>query len=257
VVGTQQLFSNFPRAGESSPFAESQRRLVRETVSESESIGQYLRSLREQKKLSLEEAEEATKIRVQNIRAIESDEITKRVPFPYAMGFIRTYAAFLGADGTEVARRSKELHANHSSEMPIPALSALVRSGSVRLGMGWLRPMLIGAGVVLAAVAFYCLRSATSYQHRVTVRAVGRVPVKVYRDGRFVWGSTIEPDMERSWRAKRSIELKITRPENAVVSYKGRKVALPQGGTVSVVFDRRGVRSQTISGASQPARTGR
>jgi hypothetical protein len=229
-----------------------------ETMSEmeSESIGQYLQKLRRQKKCSLKKVAQATRIKVENIRAIESDEITGRVPLVYAKGFVKTYAEFMGADSSEVVERFKKLHGDAASETPVTPVAGLVRSRRVPLSRRFPRPVTVGIAAVVAAVILYCLYASVFWPYRVTVRAVGRVPIKVYRDGQFVWGSTIERGRARSWRAKRSIELKIAKPENAEVIYKGRKVSLPRKGTVSVIFDRRGIKKSSTPGLESSAGKG-
>ncbi len=226
-----------------------------EAMTESESIGQHLRRLREEKNLPLEKVEDATKIRVDNLRAIECDEIASRVPVIYARGFIKTYAEFLGADGVELAKRFESLHGNVSPEISIPPVATLAGGRGVRLGRRSLLAILIGVAVVAVAVISYCLRAKLLWRYNVTVRAVGHVPIKVYRDGRFIRGSTIEPGKKHSWRGKKSIKLKITRPENARVIYRGRNVSLPEGDTVTVIFDRGGIRKQTLIPPEKPART--
>ncbi len=61
-------------------------------------IGSSLRSAREGRGLSLDDAAEATKIRPAYLAAIE-DEAFERLPGPtYARGFLRAYAEFLGVD---------------------------------------------------------------------------------------------------------------------------------------------------------------
>jgi len=226
-----------------------------ETVTEPESIGKYLRDLREQRKLSLEEVEEATRIRVDILRAIESDDNAKGVPIVYARGFIRSYARFLGADSAELSERFKNLHGNASSEMTIPPVGALSRSRGLRLSRKALLSLIIGVTVLATAVVSYFLHSRLFWPYKVTVRAAGRVPIRVYRDGQFIWGSTIDAGKEQSWRGKKSIQLKIRRPENARVIYRGRRITLPDGDTVSVIFDRHGIKKATISRLEEPART--
>lgn len=71
-------------------------------------VGEILRSTRQEKGISLREAEEATKIRLKYLEALESgtyDEIPGRV---YALGFLRNYARFLGLDPAELTARFKE-----------------------------------------------------------------------------------------------------------------------------------------------------
>ncbi len=226
-----------------------------ENVAEPESIGQYLRNRRERKKLSLKQVEETTRIRVENLCAIESDEITKRVPILYARGFVKTYAEFLGADSAELIQRFTEQYGNASTEMRTPATAVLIRGRGAGFPRYSLRPLVIAVTALIAAVVFYCLYTIVFWPHRVTVRATGRVPIRVYRDGKFIWGSTIEPGKEQSWRGKKSIQLKISRPLNAQVIHNRRRISLPKGDTVSVTFDRHGVKKKVISPPEKPANT--
>lgn len=71
-------------------------------------VGEILRSTRQEKGISLREAEEATKIRLKYLEALENgtyDEIPGRV---YALGFLRNYARFLGLDPAELTALFKE-----------------------------------------------------------------------------------------------------------------------------------------------------
>ncbi len=215
-----------------------------------------MRGLREQKKLSLEEVEQATKIRLHNLRAIESDQIAERVAAPYARGFLKTYAEFLGADGIAVVDRFRVLHEEVSAEPEAPVPEVVSRGRTLPISREMLLVPIIGIGILLLTLIVYFCHSALSRPCEVTVRAMGRVPVKVYRDGTFIGATTIKAGKTESWRAKKSIQLKIARPENVEVIYKGRRVALPGGGPVSVFFDRRSERARIISGTKRSPRTG-
>ncbi|MBI3980242.1 MAG: helix-turn-helix domain-containing protein [Chloroflexi bacterium] len=82
-------------------------------------LGETLRRARESRGLSLEDAEQATKIRKKYLRALE-DGLLGELPAPvYARGFVRNYATFLGLDpvamlalipdrATVVLRRSRQ-----------------------------------------------------------------------------------------------------------------------------------------------------
>jgi cytoskeletal protein RodZ len=66
-------------------------------------IGAYLRDLRLDQDLSLEDVESITKIPVRTLTAIEQGQID-RLPEPvYVQGFIRRYADAIGVDGNEFA----------------------------------------------------------------------------------------------------------------------------------------------------------
>lgn len=66
--------------------------------------GDLLRQVREQRKISLERAAEASRIRPQVLRAIEAGE-TGHIPTVYLRGYVRNYARFLGVDPAEIERR--------------------------------------------------------------------------------------------------------------------------------------------------------
>ncbi|OIQ58864.1 cytoskeleton protein RodZ [Moorella thermoacetica] len=107
-------------------------------------VGEILRSTRQEKGISLREAEEATKIRLKYLEALENgtyDEIPGRV---YALGFLRNYARFLGLDPAELTARFKE-------EYPPKEAYQVEESGitTPRLtSRGWSRWLLI-LGIIL------------------------------------------------------------------------------------------------------------
>lgn len=66
-------------------------------------VGSKLREARNRRKLSLQGAEEATKIRARYLRALENEDWDQLPGDTYARAFIRTYAALLGLDGDRLA----------------------------------------------------------------------------------------------------------------------------------------------------------
>ena len=76
----------------------------------SETIGQKLRSSREEKRLSLEQASAATRVRLHYLEALEGDDLSAIPSTAQARGFLRIYADFLGLNADEfvpVARPSE------------------------------------------------------------------------------------------------------------------------------------------------------
>lgn len=61
-----------------------------------------MRDARIQKNISLERVEEATKIRIKFLEAIEEDDYTQLPSLSYAKGFIKNYSDFLGLDSRTV-----------------------------------------------------------------------------------------------------------------------------------------------------------
>ncbi len=66
-------------------------------MNEAELIGQRLREAREARELTLEEAVQATRIRIKYLEALEAGDYSAMTPVQ-AQGFLRNYARFLGLD---------------------------------------------------------------------------------------------------------------------------------------------------------------
>lgn len=67
-------------------------------------IGRVLEQARRDRGLSLDEAERATKIRKRYLVGLEEDDYTVLPDAVYAQGFLKTYANFLGLDGSELSQ---------------------------------------------------------------------------------------------------------------------------------------------------------
>ena len=70
-------------------------------------IGRYLEQKRKEKGLSLEEVEQATKIRKRYLDGLEREDYAVLPDGVYAQGFLKTYANFLGLDGEALSRQLK------------------------------------------------------------------------------------------------------------------------------------------------------
>jgi transcriptional regulator with XRE-family HTH domain len=77
-------------------------------------IGRSLRLAREKRGLSLQQVEEATKIRTRYLRDLENENFDV-LPTVYMLGSLKTYAEHLGLDGAAIAR---ELKRRQSSLQP-------------------------------------------------------------------------------------------------------------------------------------------
>lgn len=65
-------------------------------------IGEYLKRIREEKQITLEQVAEGTKIRLHFLKAIEEDRLHDLPSLSQAKGFCRLYAAFLGLNPMQV-----------------------------------------------------------------------------------------------------------------------------------------------------------
>lgn len=70
--------------------------------------GAHLAAVRETAGYSLDEAAAKTHIKERHLRAIEETDLENLPPRPYAIGFVKSYAEFLGLDAAAVVDRFKE-----------------------------------------------------------------------------------------------------------------------------------------------------
>ena len=73
-----------------------------------ETLGEYLKSKREARNISLEEIAEATKIRKAILEAIENDRQDLIPPRVFTQGFLKSYASYLELDESDVVKRYQE-----------------------------------------------------------------------------------------------------------------------------------------------------
>src|SRR5262245_54388619 len=118
-------------------------------------IGEVLKRARARQKVEIQTVEEHTKIRTKYLRALENEEWEVLPGHPYAKGFLRTYAQFLGLDGDALVdeyRRTVEssLGANAPVQFSEPVLERRRRLGE-EPRRRW--PVRIAVIVAIAAAA--------------------------------------------------------------------------------------------------------
>jgi len=116
-------------------------------------IGATLREARNRRKVGLSEAEDATKIRLRYLRAMENEEWEVLPGGSYTRGFIRTYASFLGLDGERLAdeyRRDAEGGPAPRTEPALPSPQPPRRGSSGLSPRTW--TAIVTACLLVAAV---------------------------------------------------------------------------------------------------------
>jgi len=118
-------------------------------------VGIKLREARTRKKLSLQQVEEATKIRGRYLGALENDEWDQLPGDTYARAFIRTYGNYLGLDGDRLAeeQRASRGAARPGERLPRvdPRPRPVVRER--RRGRNRISPRLLAAAVTALVIA--------------------------------------------------------------------------------------------------------
>ena len=69
------------------------------------SFGRYLQAIRLEKKISLEQVAEQTRVGLGNLLLVEQEDHDQLPAEVFVKGFLRAYAAAVGADGDEAVRR--------------------------------------------------------------------------------------------------------------------------------------------------------
>lgn len=123
-----------------------------------DTVGQELRAARLRRGDDLATVSRSLKIRKDHLEAVEEDRLESLPGRTYAIGFVRSYAGYLGLDAVEMVERYKqEISGRHDDHAPTVAP---VPDEPRRLPQGWR----IVAGIVVLAVGYgvYHLLSAGS-----------------------------------------------------------------------------------------------
>lgn len=124
-------------------------------MSELGSIGAYLQKIREERKISIIEISEKTKIRQQYLDAIEQGDKTELPDEVYVRGFLRSYAKALSLDPEDVIIRydNSEREIERDSEQ----LSRLERRKAARRRKRIRFVISIIVFIIVGGILYYCL----------------------------------------------------------------------------------------------------
>ena len=116
-------------------------------------LGQLLREAREQKGVSLEQVEEATRIRQKFLQALEEGNYGALPAEAYVTGFLRTYAVYLGLDPEEVIALYEGREDEGKAALPQPGFFQPMDISMA--APSWLTPdLVIGALLIVVLLAF-------------------------------------------------------------------------------------------------------
>jgi len=136
-----------------------------------ETVGQDLRAARLRRGDDLATVSRALKIRKDHLEALEEDRVEALPGRTYAVGFVRTYAEFLGLDASACVERFKAQIAGRADDIQ-PTINVIDEDEHRRLPQGW---WLIAAVVLLLFVygAYHLLMPAAD---KFMAPAVAPVP---------------------------------------------------------------------------------
>ena len=118
-------------------------------------LGQLLREAREQKGVSLEQVEEATRIRQKFLQALEEGNYGALPAEAYVTGFLRTYAVYLELDPEEMIALYEGREDEGKAALPQPGFFQPMDISMA--APSWLTPdLVIGALLIVVLLAFGC-----------------------------------------------------------------------------------------------------
>jgi cytoskeleton protein RodZ len=136
-----------------------------------ETVGQDLRAARLRRGDDLATVSRALKIRKDHLEALEEDRIEQLPGRTYAVGFVRTYAEYLGMDPSVCVERFKSQIAGRGEE-PSPTIHVIDEDEHRRLPQGWK----IIAAVVLVLFVYGAYHLLVPAADKMLSPAVAPVP---------------------------------------------------------------------------------
>ncbi|MBU4503892.1 MAG: DUF4115 domain-containing protein, partial [Proteobacteria bacterium] len=136
------------------------------------SFGHYLKSIRLEKGISLEEISNKTKIRVDNLLIIEKEDFDRLPAEVYVKGFLRAYAKTVGADEEEAIRRYE------SSGLALRKTEGYDAEPENFRSKFW-KPIVLSLGTLLCIIILYVLlssifREQTSLNGQINQQVAGK-----------------------------------------------------------------------------------
>jgi len=121
-------------------------------------VGRRLKEARRKKRLSIEQVEEATKVRAKYLEAIEADHWKQFPSFIYVLGFVRRYSDFLGLDSRKIAEEFKREFGHTPRAFPLKSqreklvVNRLIITPRLVLGIAAIAVVVLIVGYIIYSV---------------------------------------------------------------------------------------------------------
>jgi hypothetical protein len=228
-------------------------------------IGNSLREARTRRQIDLNVAEQATKIRVRYLRALEDERFDQLPSQTYVKGFLRTYADYLGLDGQLYVDEFNSRFATGEEHDARPRRSSARPERRTRR----LETSIVLIAVALVAIVTLVVTSAwqtgdsgskaPKATHHVKAHKKATIPrphayleiaavtgpsyVTVHREtatGRLLFQGTISKGRVEPFNGK-DFWISISSPENLRITVAGKRVEVGGYKPVAVVVNKTGV----------------
>ena len=203
-------------------------------------VGSALRSAREGRSRTIDEAARDTKIRSEYLEALESESFDTLMGDAHVRGFLRSYSQYLGLDPDKVlAAYSRSAGEQEASSLPEPSLEADRPSSPlnvINMSRSWALAGTVALMVMVLFAMFGFLSrshmtpppaplssdppSIVPTQHQVSVGLIAKHEVQtiVTADGQQVFSGVLHAQEARAFDGIREITVQIVR--GGVVTFK-------------------------------------
>ncbi len=197
-----------------------------------ESIGQKLKTAREEKSLSLDQVARDTHIAKRFIAAIEEENFDLFPGDTYILGFVRNYADYLGLDAAEIITRYKNLKIQ---EQPVPIEELLERRTPKTLVIG----IAAGAILLLALGAFFLFRGRSGSPQ--TEKTAEAAPGTYQYEGEVIERPFMQGDAVVVNREGKTYTIRVDRvASNVILAGPVEKATLKEGQEAFIELTPRG-----------------
>lgn len=177
-----------------------------------ETIGEFLKQVREKKGFSIADISEKLCIRKVYIKAIEDGNFKELPPVPYGLGFVRSYAKFLGLNVDRIVQVYKEEHASGDKELQIFEMPSEITYPTKKYIIG---------GVVAAFVvylAFVLIQNSADKQNEEIIETqIEEIEQPIETPQKIVEEEVVAPQEETSAEGEETIGEKPVVVENQTV----------------------------------------
>lgn len=165
-----------------------------------ETIGEFLKQVREKKGFSIADISEKLCIRKVYIKAIEDGNFKELPPVPYGLGFVRSYAKFLGLNVDRIVQVYKEEHASGDKEIQVFEMPSEITYPTKKYIIG---------GVVAAFVvylAFVLIQNSADKQNEEIIETqIEEIEQPIETPQKIVAEEVVAPQEETSAESEETI----------------------------------------------------
>lgn len=192
-------------------------------------IGETLKRTREEKGISLDQAEEDTKIRKRYLKALEDEEYDIIPGMVYAKGFLKNYANYLGLNAEELMIEYKLLNKPNretSEEKPDITVTITKKRAARRLNRKIYRLTVIVAALSILIFALYTMISGSTEDNKNKIGKSGNGPQQTEQNKQIKQNNITPPNQSSNSQKQ---------PENTSPDQNNDK-GMQTSGSVSIVL---------------------